>query len=93
MRLDYLLIPNHTGSTPVDALNWRNLTPQNQLPGYWTLQEIADELGKSRRWVAYFIQGRHGRPPSLKAYRIQGIYLVPEAEALAFIENHRQGQP
>lgn len=57
------------------------------LPGYWTPSEIADRLGKTSKWVLHRIRGR-GRPPELKAYQVQRLYFIPDADAEAFIERH-----
>ena len=65
------------------------MSPRERLlPGYWTPQEIAEELGKSTKWVVYFIKGRYGRPPELNAYQVYRLYFVPDADAEAFLRRH-----
>ena len=59
------------------------------LPGYYTVAEIATELKRSEKWVLRKITGRHPHQPELRAYLVNRIYLVPEAEAIAFIQRYR----
>ena len=61
------------------------------VPGYWTLEEIAAEIGMTPRKVRYDVTGRpsHNLNPSLKAYKIGQSFLVPEADALEYIFKHR----
>lgn len=63
------------------------------VPYYWTVDEIAEELGVTERKVQYDIKGN--RPikknsPKLKAYKVGISFLVPDAEALEYIWNYRQ---
>ena len=61
------------------------------IPGYWTMEEIAAELGVTSRKVRYDVTGRPevNLKPSLKAYKIGQSLLVPEADALEYIFKHR----
>jgi hypothetical protein len=61
------------------------------VPGYWLLDEIAVELGCSKRKVMYDVTGRaeYNRPPSLKAYKAGTLHLVPDADALLYLKLNR----
>jgi len=61
------------------------------VPGYWTIDEIAAELGMTGRKVRYDVTGRPelNLEPSLKAYKIGQSLLVPDADALDYIFKHR----
>jgi hypothetical protein len=61
------------------------------VPGYWTLEEIADELGVTSRRVRYDITGYPARKiePNLKAYKAGALFLVPDVDALAYIQRFR----
>jgi len=60
------------------------------VPGYWTVEELCEETGYSRRKIGYHISGREdtGAPPQLYAIKHGGSFLVPEADALAYLEKH-----
>ena len=62
------------------------------VPYYWTMDEIANELGCSTRKVTYDITGRpqRNRPAILKAFKIGTAFLVPEEEALLYIQSQRR---
>ncbi|ACK74177.1 hypothetical protein PCC7424_5618 (plasmid) [Gloeothece citriformis PCC 7424] len=62
------------------------------VPYYWTLDEIATELGVTSRRVGYDITGYPPRKiqPSLKAYKAGSLFLVPDADALAYIQRFRE---
>lgn len=53
------------------------------IPGYWTVEELANELGVGVRKVQHDISG--DRKTHLKAYRHAKSYLVPEQDALQYI--------
>lgn len=62
------------------------------VPFYWTLEEIASELGVTSRRVRYDITGYPARKiePNLKAYKAGPIFLVPSEDALAYIQRFRE---
>ena len=62
------------------------------IPGYWTIEEIANEIGVTTRRVRYDITGRpeSNLEPSLKAYRIGKSLLVAERDALEYIQKWRK---
>lgn len=62
------------------------------VPYYWTLEEIATELGLTSRRVRYDITGYPARKiePNLKAYKAGPLFLVPDADAIAYIQRYRQ---
>ena len=62
------------------------------VPGYWTLDEIATEIGMTSRKVQYDVLGRpqRGQKPSLKAYKVGSVLLVPEQNALEYIQRFRR---
>ncbi|MGK7915056.1 MAG: hypothetical protein AB4038_05835 [Prochloraceae cyanobacterium] len=61
------------------------------VPGYWTLEEIAAEIGMTPRKIRYDVTGRpeHNLAPSLKAYKVGKSLLVSEADALEYIFKQR----
>jgi hypothetical protein len=61
------------------------------VPGYWTLEEIAAEIGMTSRKVQYDVLGRPkiGLKPSLKAYKVAKVLLVPNEDALEYIQRYR----
>ena len=64
------------------------------IPGYWTLEEIAAEIGMTSRKVQYDVLGRPktGRKPFLKAYKVAQVFLVPDEDALEYIQRYRNCQ-
>lgn len=63
------------------------------IPGYWTVEEIAEELGVTARKIQYDIKGNpqlKKSSPKLKAYRIKLAFLVPDIDALEYIRNYRE---
>ena len=62
------------------------------IPGYWTIEEIANEIGVTPRRVRYDITGRPetNLKPSLEAYRIGKSLLIAEQNALEYIERQRK---
>ncbi len=62
-----------------------------KVPGYWTLEEIGSEIGMSSRKVQYDVLGRpeSGLKPSLKAYKVARVFLVPDKDALQYIQRYR----
>ena len=62
------------------------------VPGYWTLDELAAELGVSLRKVRYDVTGRPegNKQPSLKAYKAGPTFLVADADAFEYIKKYRE---
>ena len=62
------------------------------IPGYWTIEEIANEIGTSLRKVRYDITGypAGGIKPSLKAYKAGQLLLVPDSAAFEYIQRPRR---
>ncbi len=62
------------------------------VPGYWTIDEIAAELGVTSRRVRYDITGLPSRKiePNLKAYKVGHLFLVPDEAALDYIQRFRE---
>ncbi len=62
------------------------------VPYYWTVDELAVELGVTDRKVQYDVNGQPQKniPPKLKAYKAGMAFLVPEADALKYIWQYRQ---
>lgn len=62
------------------------------IPGYWTIEEIANEIGVTPRRVRYDITGRpeSNLEPSLEAYRIGKSLLVANTNALEYIQKWRE---
>jgi len=62
------------------------------LPGYWTLEEIATELGISTRRVGYDITGYPEKniQPNLKAFKIARIFFVTDEDASEYINRKRK---
>ena len=62
------------------------------VPYYWTVDELAAELGVTDRKVQYDVKGNPQRntPPRLKACQAGMAFLVPEADALEYIWQYRQ---
>ncbi|MEB3308922.1 MAG: hypothetical protein VKJ02_01675 [Snowella sp.] len=65
---------------------------QAAVPGYWTLEEIAVEIGMTSRKVQYDVLGRPkiGLKPFLKAYKVAKVLLVPDDAALEYISRMRK---
>jgi len=61
------------------------------VPGYWTVDELAEELGVSVRYVHYLIKGNPKRRmyPQFKAYNAGTNLLVADADALPYIQKAR----
>lgn len=62
------------------------------VPGYWTVDEIADELGVTARKIQYDVKGNPRRKvsPNLKAYQVGMAFLVPNSDALEYMWQYRQ---
>ncbi|MDV3002900.1 MAG: hypothetical protein N5P05_004555 (plasmid) [Chroococcopsis gigantea SAG 12.99] len=62
------------------------------IPGYWSVEELATELGVTVRKIQYDIKGnpRLKTQSILKAYKIGPIFLVPEADAVEYIISQRR---
>ena len=65
---------------------------ETTIPGYWTIDELAEEIGVSDRKVRYDITGypEQSIEPNLKAYKAGRMFLVPENAALEYIQRHRR---
>ena len=61
------------------------------VPGYWMIDELSAETGYSVRKIQYDIAGnpKSKTPSKLKGYKAGPTFLVPDAEALAYIKQHR----
>ncbi len=61
------------------------------IPGYWTIDEVAKEIGVSGRKIRYDITGypEQNIKPNLKAYKAGRMFLIPEDAALEYIQRHR----
>jgi AraC-like DNA-binding protein len=64
------------------------------VPGYWTVEEMAEELGVSTRYVHYLITGNPKTriKARLKAYRASSVYLIADADALEYIKDVRSSK-
>ena len=62
--------------------------PESRLGTFWTTQEIADALSKSRQFVVDAINGKSGQY-TLKAVKVNGKWFVSDRDAQDFIEYHR----
>ncbi len=62
------------------------------LPGYWTIEEIAAEIGLSTRRVGYDVTGYPKKKiePSLRAFKVGRILFVADEEALKYIKRWRE---
>ncbi len=62
------------------------------VPGYWTLDELAKEIGVSGRKIRYDITGypEQNIKPNLKAYKAGRLFLVPDVAALEYIQRHQK---
>lgn len=61
---------------------------ESRLGTFWTTQEIADTLSKSRQFVVDAINGKSGQH-SLKAVKVNGKWFVSDKDAQDFIQYHR----
>jgi AraC-like DNA-binding protein len=61
------------------------------VPGYWTVDEMAEELGVSIRYVHYLIKGNPKTRirARLKAYKASSVYLIADTDALEYIKSVR----
>ena len=61
------------------------------VPGYWTVEELAEELGVTVRYVQYLIKGKpkENKPPQINAYKAGFTYLVADIDALEYIKKAR----
>ncbi|PSF30450.1 DNA-binding protein [Aphanothece hegewaldii CCALA 016] len=92
-------MPNPLATTELIILRPEDFDPplkriEPSVPGYWTLDELAAELGVSLRKVQYDVTGRPeaNQKPSLKAYKAGPTFLVADAEALEYIQKYRKGK-
>ncbi|KAI9129045.1 hypothetical protein [Acaryochloris sp. CCMEE 5410] len=63
--------------------------PESRLGTFWTTQEIADALSKSRQFVVDAINGKSTQRP-LQAIKISGKWFVSDKDAQDFIQYHRR---
>jgi excisionase family DNA binding protein len=64
------------------------------VPYYWTVEELAEELGVSVRYVQYLLKGNPSRKthPRIKAYKVGFGYLIAEQDALEYLWKDRQSK-
>ncbi|WP_041934469.1 helix-turn-helix domain-containing protein [Gloeothece verrucosa] len=64
------------------------------VPGYWTVEELATELGVSTRYVHYLIKGdpKKGVRIRLKAYNAGNSLLVSDLDAFKYLWEVRQSK-
>jgi AraC-like DNA-binding protein len=64
------------------------------VPGYWTVEELAEELGVSTRYVQYLIKGnlKNRIKARLKAYKAGPTFLVADTDALEHLWEIRQSK-
>ncbi|PSF29076.1 DNA-binding protein [Aphanothece hegewaldii CCALA 016] len=64
------------------------------VPGYWTVEEIAQELEVSIRYIHYLIKGdpRRKTPTRLKAYNAGKSLLIADQDALQYFWKVRQSK-
>lgn len=64
------------------------------VPGYWTVEELANELKVSIRYVHYLIKGdpRRKTPTRLKAYNAGKSLLIADQDALQHLWTARQSK-
>jgi hypothetical protein len=61
------------------------------VPGYWTIEEIANELEVTTRRVRYDVTGLPSRniKPNLDTYQIGRFFLISDENALEYIQRFR----
>jgi transcriptional regulator with XRE-family HTH domain len=64
------------------------------VPYYWTVEELAEELGVSIRYVQYLVKGNPSRrtSPKIKAYKMGLGYLIADQDALDYLWQARRSQ-
>jgi transcriptional regulator with XRE-family HTH domain len=64
------------------------------IPGYWTVEELAEELGVSIRYVQYLVKGNPSRKtlPKIKSYKMGLGYLIADQEAINYLWQARQSR-
>jgi plasmid maintenance system antidote protein VapI len=64
------------------------------VPGYWTVEELAEELGVTTRYVQYLIKGnpKRGIHIRLKAYKAGPTFLISDTDALQYLWSVRQSK-
>jgi AraC-like DNA-binding protein len=64
------------------------------VPGYWTVDELAEELGVSVRYVHYLIKGNPKTRVKvrLKAYKASSVYLIADTDAIEYIKEVRSSK-
>ena len=67
---------------------------ETAVPGYWTVDEMAEELGVSTRYVHYLIKGDLKRRIRirLKAYNAGKSLLIADQDALQYLWEVRQAK-
>jgi hypothetical protein len=64
------------------------------VPGYWTVEELSEELGVSIRKVQMDIKGNE-KPKvqiKLKALKVGPIFLIPDQNAIEYIQQQRKSK-
>jgi hypothetical protein len=64
------------------------------VPGYWTVEEMAEELSVSIRKVQLDITGNEKLRvrAKLKAIKVGPIFLIPERDAMEYIQQQRKAK-
>jgi hypothetical protein len=90
-------MPNPLATTELIILRPSDFDPplkriEPTVPGYWTIDEIAAELGVTGRKVRYDITGypEQNIKPNLKAYKAGRLFLVPDHAALEYIQRNQK---
>lgn len=62
------------------------------VPGYWTVDELAEELEASSRKVQFDITGNEKLrvKAKLSAIKVGSVFLIPDVEASKYIEQQRR---
>ena len=62
------------------------------VPGYWTVDELAEELEASSRKVQFDITGHEKLrvKAKLNALKVGSVFLIPDADALEYIQQQRK---
>jgi hypothetical protein len=62
------------------------------VPGYWTVDELAEELSASIRKVQFDITGHEKLrvKAKLNAIKVGSVFLIPDLDALEYIQTQRK---
>jgi hypothetical protein len=62
------------------------------VPGYWTVEEMAEELEASSRKVQFDITGHEKLrvKAKLNALKVGSVFLIPDVDALEYIQQQRK---